>query len=318
MSANITRLSNRALTPEARNVTTPALGSSREAPRRSTVGLAAAPRFAPVPPRLTDRPGLPRPGLPRPGLPRPGLPRPGYPGLPRPGYPAPAYRDPALRGREATSVTPAPRVRGLMVRMAGPGRESELSSLWHHPYQLIRRECPIHAAPTTWLGHPRRIRGPDRARQAGISGHGNVSGTQEHQELRLETTTPPAHAHLCSAALCGNDMAGTFTPYNGDAERRAGGGPGGVRGDASGQGRVRRTGTAAAGAGWVRGGVRVGCGCGGCGCGGCGCGGCGCGGCGCGGCGCGGCGCGGCGRGCGLGAGAGAGGGGRCGGWVRR
>ncbi len=38
---------------------------------------------------------------------------------------------------------------------------------WHRPYQNIRCECPIHAAGTTWLGHPRRINRWDSGRQVG-------------------------------------------------------------------------------------------------------------------------------------------------------
>ena len=61
--------------------------------------------------------------------------------------------------------------RRLRARADGPaamvgaplGSTSGLSSLWHRPYQAIRRGCPIHAAGTTWLGHSRRIRGPDRS-----------------------------------------------------------------------------------------------------------------------------------------------------------
>jgi len=30
-------------------------------------------------------------------------------------------------------------------------------SRWHHQHRGVRCECPIHAAGTTWLGHPRRI-----------------------------------------------------------------------------------------------------------------------------------------------------------------
>jgi hypothetical protein len=57
-------------------------------------------------------------------------------------------------------------------------RESGLPSLWHNPYHIIRCECPIHAAGTTWLGHPRRIRGPDREGQAGIgTSTSRASGT---------------------------------------------------------------------------------------------------------------------------------------------
>jgi hypothetical protein len=34
---------------------------------------------------------------------------------------------------------------------AGRGR---LPSLWHHPYQVIRHGCRVHAVPGAWLGHP--------------------------------------------------------------------------------------------------------------------------------------------------------------------
>jgi hypothetical protein len=38
---------------------------------------------------------------------------------------------------------------------------------WHRPYQNIRCECPIHAAGTAWLGHPRRINRRGSGRQVG-------------------------------------------------------------------------------------------------------------------------------------------------------
>ena len=38
---------------------------------------------------------------------------------------------------------------------------------WHHQHRGIRCECPIHAAGTTWLGHPRRINGGGSSRGAG-------------------------------------------------------------------------------------------------------------------------------------------------------
>jgi hypothetical protein len=36
----------------------------------------------------------------------------------------------------------------------------ELTPHWSRPSQAIRRECPIHAAPATWLGHSHRINQP--------------------------------------------------------------------------------------------------------------------------------------------------------------
>src|SRR5690242_3660247 len=56
--------------------------------------------------------------------------------------------------------------RTLRVLSAVPAvPEPALPSLWPRSYQTIRCGCPIHAAGTTWLGHPRRING--RARVAG-------------------------------------------------------------------------------------------------------------------------------------------------------
>ena len=52
--------------------------------------------------------------------------------------------------------------------------------------QRIRRECPIHAAPTTWLGHSRRINGRARVAGGGTRGHTNVPGTREHQGSRAD------------------------------------------------------------------------------------------------------------------------------------
>ena len=75
-----------------------------------------------------------------------------------------------VRGRGGERADP---VREVCSRSPGRGgqggavgvvawRESGLASLWHRPYQIIRRGCPSHAAGATWLGHPRRIRGPER------------------------------------------------------------------------------------------------------------------------------------------------------------
>ena len=49
---------------------------------------------------------------------------------------------------------------------AAPKR-SGLQSLWHRTHQIIRCGCPIHAAPTTWLGHPRLKPGPGRDGERG-------------------------------------------------------------------------------------------------------------------------------------------------------
>jgi hypothetical protein len=76
--------------------------------------------------------------------------------------------------------------------------ESGLQSLWHYPYQIIRYGCPIHAAPATWLGHPRRINRP-RQRPPGRG----ATVTRDHwsQECRANarapefTAWPPAAAH---------------------------------------------------------------------------------------------------------------------------
>jgi uncharacterized OsmC-like protein len=40
---------------------------------------------------------------------------------------------------------------------------------WHHQHRGIRCECPIHAAGTTWLGHPRRMNGRGQPRTGGGS-----------------------------------------------------------------------------------------------------------------------------------------------------
>ena len=50
---------------------------------------------------------------------------------------------------------------GQLAAAAGARRRdtSGLQSLWHHPYQIIRRGCLSHAAAATWLRHSRRIRG---------------------------------------------------------------------------------------------------------------------------------------------------------------
>jgi hypothetical protein len=48
---------------------------------------------------------------------------------------------------------------------------------WHHPYRGIRCECPIHAAGTTWLGHPRRMNGGGSGRPGcGRRGHAAAIG----------------------------------------------------------------------------------------------------------------------------------------------
>ena len=49
---------------------------------------------------------------------------------------------------------------------AAHGRKNGLWSLWQRLHQIIRRGCPIHAVPATWMPHPRRIRGAGAGRWA--------------------------------------------------------------------------------------------------------------------------------------------------------
>ena len=86
------------------------------------------------------------------------------------------------------AASPGPRRRPAQAprahRSCSHPSQSELQSHRHRSYQVIRRGCPSHAAPATWLGHPRRIRGTGRGCQLEITGHRNALGTQEHQESR--------------------------------------------------------------------------------------------------------------------------------------
>jgi hypothetical protein len=58
----------------------------------------------------------------------------------------------------------------------------------HHPYRGIRCECPIHAAGTTWLGHPRRINDPTQRPPGEIRSHHSHSdhsaGTRRRRQPR--------------------------------------------------------------------------------------------------------------------------------------
>jgi hypothetical protein len=69
--------------------------------------------------------------------------------------PAPAPPRPTPLLRMPTPAPPDPHSRSS--RSPSP-QENGLQSLWQHPYRNIRRGCRVHAAPTTWLGHPRLIR----------------------------------------------------------------------------------------------------------------------------------------------------------------
>src|SRR5690348_4660518 len=65
--------------------------------------------------------------------------------------------DLAQGGADGGEVTSSVMSACYIPRAGGPrGRERRIPSLWHRPYQMIRRGCPIHAAGTTWLGHSRR------------------------------------------------------------------------------------------------------------------------------------------------------------------
>ena len=71
------------------------------------------------------------------------------------------------------------------VAVAAARAKSELSSLWYRPYQIIRRGCPSHAAPATWLGHPRLIGG---AGTGGGQGSPVPEMFQEHGSTRSRRT----------------------------------------------------------------------------------------------------------------------------------
>ncbi len=117
------------------------------------------------------------------------------------------------------AASPGPRRRPAQAprahRSCSHPSQSELQSHRHRSYQVIRRGCPSHAAPATWLGHPRRIRGTGRGCQLEITGHRNALGTQEHQESR-----PGSRPTIIvnQVALHPNSMNAASTPY----ERRDG------------------------------------------------------------------------------------------------
>ena len=96
-------------------------------------------------------------------------------------------QDPRYLSSDAAWLRAIKRCRLAWCRGGPPlERESALPSLWHRPYQGIRRGCPSHAAGATWLGHPRRIRGAGPRRRAGVAGHGSLQETQEHHGPRPE------------------------------------------------------------------------------------------------------------------------------------
>ena len=100
---------------------------------------------------------------------------------------APQLGAPPSRARPPSpaSLTSASAPRPARLATAGSlsgsgagGRKSDLASLWHPPYQIIRCGCPTHAAGTTWLGHPHR-----RARRPACNmRRGTLAGAQQHQQ----------------------------------------------------------------------------------------------------------------------------------------
>jgi hypothetical protein len=83
---------------------------------------------------------------------------------------------------------------------------------WHHPHHGVRCERPIHAAGTTWLGHPRRLNGPGQRPPGEIRSHhshGDHPGRPTCLSPRL-----PRHAdraHRASARLA-SDVAASKRP----------------------------------------------------------------------------------------------------------
>jgi hypothetical protein len=96
----------------------------------------------------------------------------------------------AAVGAFPVSSPPWGRSRSARRRGGAPPERNGLQSLWRRSHHVIRCGCPIHAARTTWLGHPRRIAGWHRDGRPGITGHENVPGTQEHQGPQLSMHRP--------------------------------------------------------------------------------------------------------------------------------
>ena len=66
-------------------------------------------------------------------------------------------------------------------------------SLWHRPYQIVRRGCLFHAVPATWMWHPRRIRGTG----AGAGAESPVTGICGNAEApRVTPRSVPADLAL--------------------------------------------------------------------------------------------------------------------------
>jgi hypothetical protein len=76
----------------------------------------------------------------------------------------------------------------------------------HRPYRGIRCECPIHAAGTTWLGHPRRINGEGQRPPGRIASHHSHS---DHSQTGLR--------HSCTRTVgrlqgCPRPIPATLAP----------------------------------------------------------------------------------------------------------
>jgi hypothetical protein len=62
----------------------------------------------------------------------------------------------------------------------------------HHQHRGIRCECPIHAAGTTWLGHPRRISDPTQRPPDEIRSHHSHSDHSANTRPRRQALADPS------------------------------------------------------------------------------------------------------------------------------
>src|SRR5690349_12108414 len=89
---------------------------------------------------------------------------------------------------------------------------------WHHQQRGIRCECPIHAAGTTWLGHPRRINGEGQRPPGRIASHHSHSDHSAHAQPRRRAPAGPGRSRGRPVTPT-NATAGL--PAHPDGDRRA-------------------------------------------------------------------------------------------------
>jgi hypothetical protein len=85
----------------------------------------------------------------------------------------------------------------LLVAWAAAQMPGRLLSLRHHPYQIVRHGCRVHAVPGAWLGHPcsmNRVAGAGRPVTAVRRERTSTTGHSQAGPTPLTARAPPGAA----------------------------------------------------------------------------------------------------------------------------